>query len=265
MTSDNTKSSSAAMNAVQYTIHKTIATNGSSSGIDTNLITLSRHLIHTQSQAHGSGDLTLVLVSLQVACKFISAQVRRAGLANLTGLANDTGNGLSADALVNVQGEKVKKLDVLANDIFINTLSSTRKVKVMVSEENEYAILVADSQLGSAKYALVFDPLDGSSNIEAGVSIGSIFGIYKITDFSDTVSHVASVALHPGKEMVAAGYVLYGSFTAMVLSWGQGTHCYTLDPNIGEFILTQPNVQMKKRGKIYSVNEGNYIKWYSIV
>lgn len=137
--------------------------------VETNLITLSRHVLWEQARHESAhGDLTLLLVSIQLGCKFVSSQVRRAGLANLTGLAN----------AVNVQGEEVKKLDVIANDIFINSLKTSGKVAVMVSEENENAVFVQAPLKG--KYCVVFDPLDGSSNIDCGVSVGTIFGIYHI-------------------------------------------------------------------------------------
>lgn len=128
-------------------------------------------------------------------------------------------------------------MDVLANDIFINSLTSSGKVSVLVSEENENAIFIQDDTL-KGKYCVVFDPLDGSSNIDSGVSIGTIFGIYQVTDHKEPLKNV----LKPGKEMVAAGYALYGSFTVLVLSTGNGVNGYTLDPSLGEFILTNPNV-----------------------
>ena len=135
----------------------------------TELITLSRHVLHEQSlHKEASGDLTLLLVSIQLGCKFVASSVRKAGLINLTGLAGST----------NVQGEDVKKLDVLSNDIFVNALKSSGKVSVMVSEEDEDAIIVEGPLRG--KYCVVFDPLDGSSNIDCGVSIGTIFGIYRV-------------------------------------------------------------------------------------
>ena len=136
----------------------------------------------------------------------------------------------------NIQGEQVKKLDVIANEIFINSLTSSGKVKVMVSEENENIVIVQDKAL-QGKYGVVFDPLDGSSNIDTGISIGTIFGIYRCDGEAEE-----KALLKPGKEMVAAGYALYGSFTVLVLSTGNGVNGYTLDPNLGEFILTNPNV-----------------------
>jgi fructose-1,6-bisphosphatase I len=156
----------------------------------------------------------------------------------------------------NVQGEEVKKLDVLANDIFINALRTCGKVSVMVSEENEHAIFVEEGMRG--KYCVVFDPLDGSSNIDAGVNIGTIFGIYRVRKGSKgTLEDV----LRPGTEMVAAGYCNYGSMCNLMLTTGNGVNGYTLDSSIGEFILTHPNIRLPPRGKIYSVNEGNAMYW----
>ncbi|RKP27812.1 fructose-1,6-bisphosphatase class 1/Sedoheputulose-1,7-bisphosphatase, partial [Syncephalis pseudoplumigaleata] len=213
----------------------------------TNLITLTRHVLNDQHQhQEATGDLTLLLTSIQLGCKYVASCVRKAGLIQLMGLAN----------VVNVQGEDVKKLDVLSNDIFINALKTCGKVSVMVSEENEKAIIVEEGLRG--KYCVVFDPLDGSSNIDAGVNIGTIFGIYRIRDGSPgTVEDV----LRAGNEMVAAGYCNYGSMCNLLLTTGHGVNGYTLDSSIGEFILTHPNVRIPSRGKIYSVNEGNSKYW----
>ncbi|KAI8048834.1 fructose-1,6-bisphosphatase class 1/Sedoheputulose-1,7-bisphosphatase [Syncephalis plumigaleata] len=213
----------------------------------TNLITLTRHVLNDQHQhREATGDLTLLLTSIQLGCKYVASCVRKAGLIQLMGLAN----------AVNVQGEEVKKLDVLSNDIFINALKTCGKVSVMVSEENEEAIIVEEGLRG--KYCVVFDPLDGSSNIDAGVNIGTIFGIYRIRDGSPgTIDDV----LRAGNEMVAAGYCNYGSMCNLILTTGHGVDGYTLDSSIGEFILTHPNIRMPSRGKIYSVNEGNSKYW----
>ncbi|KNE65744.1 hypothetical protein AMAG_09722 [Allomyces macrogynus ATCC 38327] len=220
----------------------------------TNLITLSRHVLAEQ-RAHkdATGDLTLLLVSIQLGCKFVATCVRKAGIVNLTGLAGDT----------NVQGEDQKKLDVLANEIFINSLRSSGKVAIMVSEEDEDVIIVSakDRDPAGHAYAVVFDPLDGSSNIEAGVSIGTIFGIYKVAPGS---TGTAKDVLRAGRDMVCAGYCMYGSSTSLVLSTGNGSVSgYTLDTTIGEFILTHPNIRIPARGKIYSINEGNSVYWDS--
>lgn len=156
----------------------------------------------------------------------------------------------------NVQGEEVKKLDVLANDLFINMLVSSFSTCKLVSEENEDVIEVELENKG--KYIVCFDPLDGSSNIDCLVSIGSIFGIYrKLGDGEATMADV----LQPGRNQVAAGYALYGSATAMVLTLGNGVNGFTYDPSIGEFVLTEPNMRVPDKGKIYSINEGYVSEW----
>lgn len=148
---------------------------------------------------------------------------------------------------MNVQGEEVKKLDVLSNELFINMISSSFTSCLLVSEENPTMIEVEAEKQG--KYVVCFDPLDGSSNIDCLVSVGSIFAIYKKLDDSDVPS--VADALQPGRNLVAAGYALYGSATMMVLSTGQGVNGFTYDPAIGEFILTERNLQIPRRGKIY--------------
>ncbi|KAG0240228.1 fructose-1,6-bisphosphatase [Mortierella sp. GBAus27b] len=215
---------------------------------NTNIITLTRHVFQNQVENHSeaTGDLTLLLTAIQLGCKFVASNVRKASLINITGLANTS----------NIQGEDQKKLDVIANEIFVNALRSSNKVAVMVSEEDEEAIFVQAEQRGN--YCVVFDPLDGSSNIECGVSIGTIFGIYRVRD--ESTGQISDV-LRPGSEMVAAGYCTYGSCSTLVLSTGSGVNGYTLDTEIGEFILTHPDMQIPPRGKIYAVNEGNSKYW----
>ncbi|KAJ1660024.1 Fructose-1,6-bisphosphatase [Dispira simplex] len=213
----------------------------------TNIITLTRHVL-TEQYRHkdATGDLTLLLTAIQLGCKFVESCVRKAALVYLTGLAQQT----------NIQGEDVKKLDALSNEMFVNALRNSGKVSIMVSEEVDNAIIVEEGLQG--KYCVAFDPLDGSSNIDAGVNVGTIFGIYRIEDDDKAnVSH----ALRPGNEMVAAGYCMYGSSCNMVLTTGNGVNGYTLDPALGEFILTHPNIRIPSRGKIYSVNEGNALYW----
>ncbi|RSH81560.1 Fructose-1,6-bisphosphatase [Saitozyma podzolica] len=188
----------------------------------------------------------MLLIAIQVTSKYIASNVRKARLINLVGLAGDT----------NVQGEDQKKLDVLSNDIMVNALRASGKCKVMVSEEVEDAIVVKG---GSGNYCVVFDPLDGSSNIDAGVNVGTIFGVYKVKEGS---SGGIEDVLRPGKDMVAAGYTMYGSSCNLVLSTGQGVHGFTLDESLGEFILTHPDIQIPSRGKIYSFNEGNSLHFY---
>ncbi|KAK1857912.1 hypothetical protein I4F81_000526 [Pyropia yezoensis] len=220
-------------------------------GLDS--VTLTRFVLHGQkSHAEAKGDLTMLLAAVQLACKVTETCVRRAGIANLYGLA---GSG-------NVQGEDQKKLDIIANDTFKVNIQSSGKCCVMVSEEEDLAIL-CDRTYNTGKYAIAFDPLDGSSNIDANVSIGSIFAIYKIDDPAaiTTPQEAAKEILQPGREMVCAGYAMYGSATNLVISMGEGVHGFTLDPSLGEFVLTDPNMRIPSRGKIYSVNEGNARMW----
>ncbi|KAH7107793.1 fructose-1,6-bisphosphatase [Auriculariales sp. MPI-PUGE-AT-0066] len=210
----------------------------------TEIITLTRHVLQEQIRLGpvATGDLTFLLNAIELTSKFIATNVRRARLINLVGLAGET----------NVQGEDQKKLDVLSNDIMVNALRASGKTAVLVSEELDDAIIVDGRQKG--KYCVVFDPLDGSSNIDAGVNIGTIFGIYRIQEGSE--GSIQDV-LRPGSEMVAAGYTMYGSSANLVLSTGDGVNGYTLDTALGEFILTHPKIQIPSRGKIYSFNEGN--------
>ncbi|XP_041754869.1 fructose-1,6-bisphosphatase 1 [Coregonus clupeaformis] len=211
------------------------------SAFDTNVVTLTRFVLEEGRKAKGTGELTTLLNSICTAVKAISTAVRKAGIANLYGIAGST----------NVTGDQVKKLDVLSNDLVINMIKSSFTSCVLVSEEDERALIVEPEKQG--KYIVCFDPLDGSSNIDCLVSIGTIFAIYrKTTDDEPNEKD----ALQSGRHIVAAGYALYGSATMMVLSTGQGVNCFMLDPSIGEFILTDKDVKIKKRGKIYSLNEG---------
>lgn len=219
--------------------------------IDTDCMTLTRFILGEQRKVPGAtGDLTTLLTAIQSAVKAISSAVRKAGIAQLYGMAGNT----------NVQGEDVKKLDVLSNDLFINLLRSSYTTCMLVSEENENVIEVEDKCQG--KYIVCFDPLDGSSNIDCLVSIGSIFGIYKRTSEGEPT---VGDALQEGRKLVAAGYALYGSATMMVLSTGQGVNGFMLDPAVGEFVLTDRNMRIKPRGKIYSLNEGYANKWDAAV
>ncbi|CAK1542294.1 unnamed protein product [Leptosia nina] len=216
---------------------------------DVNAMTLTRWVLAQQRTAPGAtGDLTQLLNSIQTAVKAIQSAVRKAGIAKLHGISGNT----------NVQGEEVKKLDVLSNDLFINMLKSSFTTCLLVSEENSTVIEVETERRG--KYVVCFDPLDGSSNIDCLVSVGSIFAIYKkSTDGEPTEAD----ALRPGRELVAAGYALYGSATMMVLAIGQGkgVNGFMYDPSIGEFILTDPNMRIPEKGKIYSINEGYAAEW----
>jgi fructose-1,6-bisphosphatase I len=212
---------------------------------DRDPITLTRWILSEQGKhVEAKGDLTIILQSIQLACKVIANSVRKAGIAGLYGL----------EGAVNVQGEDVKKLDIVANDNFINALRYSKCISVMVSEEVPEPVHVEPSLAG--KYSVVFDPLDGSSNIDCNVSVGSIFGIYRKDEAGPgTIGDV----LQAGNKLVAAGYAMYGSSTQMVLTLGDSVNIFTLDPSMGEFILTDANVRIPEKPKtIYSINEGNW-------
>ncbi|XP_020382823.1 fructose-1,6-bisphosphatase isozyme 2-like isoform X1 [Rhincodon typus] len=216
------------------------------SPFDTDVQTMTRFVMEQGRKAKGTGEFTQLLNSLLTAIKAISCAVRKAGLAHLYGIAGT----------VNVTGDEVKKLDVLSNNLIINLLKSSYSTSVLVTEENKEAIIVEPERRG--KYVVCFDPLDGSSNIDCLVSIGTIFGIYR-NDSGEQPTE--NLALQPGRTMVAAGYALYGSATLVALSTGQGVNFFMLDPAVGEFILVERNVKIKKKGKIYSLNEG-YAKYF---
>jgi len=209
----------------------------------TNPYTLSRFIL----QEHNDRELTILMSSIQLACKYIATSVRKAGIAGLYGL----------DGATNTSGDEVKKLDMLSNDVFINALKHSKELAVMVSEENEEPIIVEESFAG--KYTIAFDPLDGSSNIDCNVSTGTIFGIYKK---ENTGKGTINDVLLPGSSLVAAGYCMYGSATELVVTWGKGVHRFTLDPTLGEFVLIAQNLKIPDKPKtIYSCNEGNYVLW----
>lgn len=211
------------------------------STFDTNVITVTRFVMEEGKRAKGTGEMTNLLNSICTAVKAISSAVRKAGIAHLFGIAGN----------INVTGDQVKKLDILSNDLVINMIKSSFTSCVLVSEENEHAIIVEPESRG--KYIVCFDPLDGSSNIDCLVSIGTIFAIYKkVTDDEPSEKD----ALQPGRDLVGAGYALYGSATMIVLSTGNGVNCFMLDPALGEFILVDRDVRIKKKGNIYSLNEG---------
>jgi fructose-1,6-bisphosphatase I len=214
----------------------------------TDPVTLTRHLITSQKEhKEASGDFTMLLTAIQTACKYISSKVRKAGIANLYGA---TGTG-------NATGDDQKKLDVLANEVFINVLRSSQKCSVLASEEEDAAIFV---DIEHGKYVVAFDPLDGSSNIDVNISIGSIFGIWK--KITSEPKGTLEDLMQPGSSLAAAGYCLYGSSTQLVLCMSDSpVNGYTLDPSLGEFILTHPNMQVPPKGAIYSINEGNASTW----
>jgi fructose-1,6-bisphosphatase I len=195
-----------------------------------------------------TGELTNLLYDIALAAKVISGLVRRAGLVDVLG----------AIGQVNVQGEEQQKLDVIANDAMKDAFARTGRICVMGSEEEEEPIAV-DGAFGYGKYTLLFDPLDGSSNIDVNVSIGTIFSIHlrRSGDGPGTLDDL----LQPGRDQIAAGYVIYGSSTVMVYTAGVGVHVFTLDPTIGEFRLCHRNIKTPAVGKYYSVNESYYSRW----
>ncbi|NXX24467.1 F16P2 bisphosphatase, partial [Nicator chloris] len=217
------------------------------SPFETDMLTLTRFVMEKGRRVKGAtGELTQLLNSMLTAIKAISSAVRKAGLAHMFGIAGT----------VNVTGDEVKKLDVLSNSLVINMLQSSYSTCVLVTEENKEAIIIPKDKRG--KYVVCFDPLDGSSNIDCLAPIGTIFAIYKKeTDGEPSEKD----ALQPGRNIVAAGYALYGSATLVALSTGQGVDFFMLDPGLGEFILVDRDVKIKKKGKVYSLNEG-YAKYF---
>lgn len=176
--------------------------------------------------------------------------MRRAGLNDILGLTRST----------NIHGEQVRKLDAYSNDVIKKAMLSSGHICVMASEEEEEPVF---NQIDgySGKYVIVFDPLDGSSNIDINVTIGTIFSLYKRIDPSGETPASLEDILQPGYKQTAAGYALYGSSTILVYTTGHGVHAFTYDPTIGEFLLTRENIKMPSRGSQYSINEGNYYKW----
>ncbi|GAB5536507.1 MAG: class 1 fructose-bisphosphatase [Rubricoccaceae bacterium] len=214
------------------------------------LKTLEQFIIEREKDSPGSkGQFSRLLRDIALAAKIVDRDVRKAGLVDLFG---DTGD-------VNVQGEVQQKLDVLAHEEFVRALRRGGEVCLIGSEEHAEAIPLQFEDC-QGKYIVLFDPLDGSSNVDVNVSIGTIFSIYQVPD--DHVGHVTvESALQPGRDQVAAGYVVYGSSTVLIYTTGNGVNGFTLDPSIGEFLLSHPNITTPENGKMYSVNEGNYNSW----
>jgi len=214
-----------------------------------NLQTIESHILNLQSLHPGSsGDFTGLLNDITFASKIISREVNKAGLVDILGATGDE----------NVQGEQVQKLDDYANEVFMRCLGTRGQVSIMGSEEMADPVYT-DTSAGTGNYIVVFDPLDGSSNIDVNVSVGTIFGIWKKKNRRAKVCE--SDLLQSGNELVAAGYVIYGSSTMFVYSAGHGVHGFTLDPSIGEFLLSHENITTPFNGNIYSVNEAYEPKW----
>jgi fructose-1,6-bisphosphatase I len=212
-------------------------------------MTLQRFINEAEEQHPGAtGEFSGLLYDLSLAAKLVWREVNKAGLVNVMG---------STDRM-NVSGDVVKKLDVFADETIFKAMDHGGHVCVMASEENEDILHIPD-QYKAGKYALLYDPLDGSSNIDANITIGSIFSIFRRV--SGTGRGTLADCLQPGYKQVAAGYVIYGSSTMFVYSTGHGVHGFTLDPSVGEFLLSNENIRIPARGTIYSLNEGNSENW----
>ena len=209
---------------------------------------LDRFIKNNQDQfQYASGELSQLLRDIALASKVVNREVNKAGLADILGMTGET----------NVQGEQVKKLDVFANEQFIAALKAGGECCAIASEENEEIIPVDNEVSKNAKYVVAIDPLDGSSNIDVNVSVGTIFSVFRRTSLSGCGN--TEDFLQRGTEQVAAGYVIYGSSTMMVYTTGKGVNGFTLDPSIGEFCLSHPNMKIPRNGKTYSINEGYYV------
>ncbi len=212
--------------------------------------TLGEFIIENQASfKYTSGELSRLINSIRLAAKVVNHEVNKAGLVDIIGAAGET----------NIQGEDQQKLDVYANDKFIQTLTNRNIVCGIASEEEDDFIVVnSQDENHQNKYVVLIDPLDGSSNIDVNVSVGTIFSIYRrVTPVGTPVSK--EDFLQKGSEQVAAGYVVYGTSTMLVYTTGDGVNGFTLNPAIGTFYLSHPNMEFPEDGKIYSVNEGNYI------
>lgn len=214
------------------------------------LITIERHILDSQEQhPDATGRLTNLLYDIALAAKLIARETTRAGIADILGELESE----------NVHGETQQKLDVYADRVIYRMNDHTGRVCVMASEEHEDLLPIPD-RYPPGYYVLVYDPLDGSSNISVNASIGTIFGIHRRIAPGDGPGTMADV-LQPGNRLVAAAYVIYGSSTMMVYSTGHGSHGFTLDPSIGEFLLSHPDIRIPSPGKYYSVNQGNQKLW----
>jgi fructose-1,6-bisphosphatase I len=212
------------------------------------IVTLGQFIIEKQADfPYAKGELSRLLRDIGIAAKIVNREVNKAGLADILGEAGT----------VNIQGETQKKLDIYANEQFISALNSGGECCLVASEENEEVILMNSAVSKDAKYVVAIDPLDGSSNIDVNVAVGTTFSVYRRK--SEGGKAVLKDILQKGTEQVAAGYIVYGSSTMLVYTTGKGVNGFTLDPSIGEFCLSHPNMTIPDDGYIYSINEGNYV------
>ena len=219
--------------------------------LDRDCTTLSRHVLQ---QLHSfdadAQDLSAIMNRIALAGKLISRRLSRAGLmANTLGFTGET----------NVQGESVKKMDIFANEVFISVFKQSGLVCRLASEEMEKPYYIPEN-CPIGRYTLLYDPIDGSSNVDINISVGSIFSIRQQSG-DDLTGEATDLLTQNGRQQLAAGYILYGPSTMLVYSLGQGVHSFILDPSLGEFILAQENIQMPDHGQIYSTNEGNFWQW----
>ncbi|CAH1418576.1 unnamed protein product [Lactuca virosa] len=222
---------------------------------------LTTWLLKQEQAGHIDAELTIVLSSISLACKQIASLLQRSSIINLTG----------AQGTMNIQGEDQKKLDVISNELFCNCLRSSGRTGIIASEEEDVPVAVEETDSGN--YIVVFDPIDGSANIDIALTTGSIFGIYApdeqcLVDYdNDTLDEAKEKCIvsvcQPGSNLLAAGYCLYSSSVVFTVSIGNGVHGFTLDPAYGEFVLTHEDIKIPKSGRIYSFNEGNFDLWDS--
>ena len=214
-------------------------------------ITLNEFIIHQQAEfPDATGNFSCLLHHIGIAAKKVNREVNKAGLVDILGRSG----------CENVQGEEQQKLDVYANEAFMEELQASGECCGIASEENEDVTTFHEGLCRNAKYIVCMDPLDGSSNIDVNVSVGTIFSIYRRKSPIGEAA-VLDDFLQKGSEMVAAGYIIYGSSTMLVYTVGRGVNGFTLDPSLGEFCLSHPNIKTPASGKIYSINEGNYEKF----
>ncbi|CAM3835237.1 Fructose-1,6-bisphosphatase class 1 [Vibrio aerogenes CECT 7868] len=213
--------------------------------------TLGEFIIEKQSDfPHASGELSSLLASIRLAAKIVNREINKAGLVDITGAIGQE----------NIQGEVQQKLDVYANEKFKSALEARDQVCGVASEEEDEVVLFNKDLNKNAKYVVLMDPLDGSSNIDVNVSVGTIFSIYRRVSPIGTTPTKEDF-LQPGNKQVAAGYVIYGSSTMLVYTTGKGVNGFTYDPSLGTFCLSHENMMIPQDGRIYSINEGNYIRF----
>lgn len=213
---------------------------------DASIVTVEQHILLEQRKhsPQATGSFSWLLSGITLATKMTEARVRRAGLLDVAGAAG----------AINVQGEEQQKLDVYADEAMVHCLGVRENVAIIASEESEEAITF-DGRSGSGKYVVLFDPLDGSSNIDVNVSVGTIFAILRMPEAIGPDDDPTPAVLQPGTAQLAAGYVVYGSSTIMVYTTGHGVHGFTLDPSVGEYVLSHENIRMPEQGSFYSSND----------